>query len=76
MAYTPRGGRGGGDRGGRGGGFGARGGGDRGGRGGFSRGGGRGQFHIPQSSILAEVGCIESRIIFLPFHKHHETKFS
>ncbi|PSS22564.1 hypothetical protein M430DRAFT_57859 [Amorphotheca resinae ATCC 22711] len=38
MAFTPRGGRGGGDRGGRGGGRG----GDRGGRGGFSRGGGRG----------------------------------
>ncbi|KAG4431218.1 Small subunit processome complex component [Cadophora sp. M221] len=43
MAYTPRGGRGGGDRGGRGGFGGGRGGGDRGGRGGgFSRGGGRG----------------------------------
>ncbi|CAG8950563.1 hypothetical protein HYALB_00001685 [Hymenoscyphus albidus] len=41
MAYTPRGGRGGGDRGGRGG-FSRGGGGDRGGRGGFSRGGGRG----------------------------------
>merc|ERR1712072_592813 len=41
MAYTPRGGRGGGDRGGRGG-FGGGRGGDRGGRGGFSRGGGRG----------------------------------
>jgi hypothetical protein len=43
MAFTPRGGRGGGDRGGRGG-FGGGRGGDRGGRGGFSRGGGRGQF--------------------------------